>query len=591
MIKNIPTFLSQAKDIGQVLEIDAEVDPYLELAEIHRRVIERNGPVLLFKNVRGSSFPVTTNLFGTKERVDLAFGKHGYEFISQAVELVHELMPLNFTKLWDKKKFFFDATKLGFKVSKNSNTSFKIDSPANLDKLPIITSWVEDGGPFVTLPLVYTEDPELKVGNLGMYRMHKYDQNTTGMHMQIGKGGGFHLAKAKKLKQNLPLNVFLGGPPALIVSAIAPLPENVPELVLASLLLGEKLKLNKSTFSELPYPLDCEFVLMGSVNPEERRPEGPFGDHYGYYSLEHDFPVFHCNTVLYKENAIYPATVVGKPRQEDYYIGNYLQELLSPLFPLVMPAVETIWSYGETGYHSLAAAVVKERYKRECMSTAFRILGEGQLALTKFLLLIDKKLDLQNFPEVLKYILERCDFRKDFYIFSNLSLDTLDYTGPKLNEGSRAVMLGIGDPIRTLPTEFTFTNSAIKAAKLFCPGCLVVSGENYSDNPKLAAEISQLADLKDWPLIFLVDDVEFSSSNSANFLWSTFTRFEPAADIFASNITLERFHPLLHPPIVIDARMKPSYPGEVLTDEKTFELVNKRWEEYFSKEMRDKYSL
>ena len=212
--------------------------------------------------------------------------------------------------------------------------------------------------------------------------------------------------------RSLPVTVFLGGPPALILSAIAPLPENVPELMLASLIAGERLRMTTAPGGH-PHPLvaSAEFALMGEVRPRERKPEGPFGDHYGYYSLRHDYPVFHVRQLARRRDAIYPATVVGKPRQEDFYIGDLLQELLSPLFPLVMPGVRDLWSYGETGYHSLAGAVVRDRYAREAMASAFRILGEGQLSLTKFLIATDQPVDLKDFRATLEHLLARTHVR------------------------------------------------------------------------------------------------------------------------------------------------------------------------------------
>ena len=275
--------------------------------------------------------------------------------------------------------------------------------------------------------------------------MQIYDGQSAGLHWQIQKGGGFHYHEAEKLNQPLPVTVFLGGPPALILAAIAPLPEDVPELVLASLLAGEKLKMTENPLRGAHrFAAEAEFALVGHAPPHERRPEGPFGDHYGYYSLTHDYPVFHCDAVVHRRDAIYPATVVGKPRQEDFFIGDYLQKLLSPLFPLVMPSVRDLWSYGETGFHSLAAAVVRERYGREALVSGFRILGEGQLSLTKFLLLTDTPQDLKNFPRLLEHVLERFRPETDLFVFSNVSMDTLDYTSGKVNEGSKAIMLGLG---------------------------------------------------------------------------------------------------------------------------------------------------
>lgn len=581
--RNISSFIEALKKAKDLKVISAPVDPYLEVAEIHRRVIAEQGPALLFTNVKGSSFPIATNLFGTQARVEEAFGHNASDFIATAAKLPEEMIPPSLSKLWGHRDFLKKVPKIGFKNTAAAPVTATCMNPPELSRVPLLTSWIEDGGPFVTLPLVLTQHPQTQVPNLGMYRMQRFSDSELGLHMQIGKGGGFHLAAADKLGVKLPVNVFVGGPPALILSAISPLPENVPELLLASLVLGEKLPVTKHPVSKLPIVAECEFCFSGYCDPKERRPEGPFGDHYGYYSLTHDFPVFHCNAVFHKKNAIYPATVVGKPRQEDFFIGDYLQEMLSPLFPLVMPAVEDLWSYGETGYHSLSTAVVKQRYKREAMASAFRILGEGQLSLTKFLLLIDKKLDIKDFKSVLTYILERVDFRSDLYVFAHLSQDTLDYTGPKLNEGSKGVMLGMGDPIRKLPHQYTgMAPSYTKDIQVYCPGCLVVSVDSYEKTPEVANQICAEECFADWPLIILSDNAQETAGSDEKFLWTTFTRFEPAADIYARQTKLTRFHPELVAPVVIDARMKPGYPGEVLTDDKTKELVDKRWNEYFS---------
>jgi len=573
-------FLAQLRKQNELVTIDVEVDAHLELAEVHRRIIAENGPALFFTKVRGSRFPVVTNLFGTRERVELAFGTDGQKIVQEIARLPIDCVPPSLSKLWAKRHLLFRLARIG--ASSRTDTGVIEQNPVNLSELPIITSWPEDGGPFITLPLVYTEDPETGVHNLGIYRMQRHSSSSTGMHMQIGKGGGFHLWRAKELGKKLPVNVFLGGPPVAILAAIAPLPENVPELLLASLLLGSKLPLTKLADRELPLLADAEFVLSGTVDPNEIAPEGPFGDHYGYYSLKHDFPVFRVERIFHKHDAIYPATVVGKPRQEDYYIGNYLQELLRPLFPVVMPSVRDLWSYGETGYHSLAAAVVRERYSREALVSAFRILGEGQLSLTKFLLLLDKPMDLTDFKAVFEYILSRADFRSDLYVFANLSMDTLDYTGPTLNHGSKGVLVGIGPEIRRLPREFTGTiPRPLTHAKVYCGGCLCLSGPSFHEDPRYAQTLAEHSEFSDWPVIVLCDDAENVAASCSNFLWNVFTRFEPAGDLYARRTELYRLHPALHPPIVIDARMKPTYPGEVRCDEQTEALVTRRWNEYF----------
>jgi 3-polyprenyl-4-hydroxybenzoate decarboxylase len=312
-----------------------------------------------------------------------------------------------------------------------------------------------------------------------------------------------------------------------------------------------------------------------------RRAEGPFGDHYGYYSLTHDYPVFTADAVFHRKDAIYPATVVGKPRQEDFFIGDYLQELLSPLFPLVMPAVRDLWSYGETGFHSLAAAVVRERYAREGLSAGFRILGEGQLTLTKFLLLTDTPQDLRDFRSLFEHILARADWQRDLHIFSQTAFDTLDYASGQINHGSKAILMGMGDAKRELAREFNGAlPSGIRTAEVFCDGCLVVEGDNYESDQSLADRVAKSGAFDEWQLVVLHDKIEYARTTD-KFLWATWTRFDPASDIYAREVTLQNNSIGYTAPIVIDARMKPWYPKEVEPAEETIKLVDERWAEYF----------
>ncbi|HEX7177620.1 MAG TPA: UbiD family decarboxylase [Pyrinomonadaceae bacterium] len=582
MHPNLRSFLQTLTREDDLLTVEAEVDPYLELAEVHRRVIERGGPALLFRKVKGSRYPVVTNLFGTERRIGLAFGPKPEALVRRAVEIAESLLPPRPKELWRHKSLALEALRLGTRRVRRAPVAEVVERPARLDELPVLTTWQEDGGPFFTLPLVYTEHPETLKHNLGMYRLQRFDSGSTGLHWQIHKGGGFHYHEAERAGQALPVSVFLGGPPALILAAIAPLPEDIPELVLASVLAGERVAVAANPLGH-PHRLvaEAEFALVGRVPPVERRPEGPFGDHYGYYSLQHDYPVFNVEAVFHRKDAIYPATVVGKPRQEDFYIGDYLQRLLSPLFPLVMPSVRDLWTYGETGFHSLCAAVVRERYGREALVSAFRILGEGQLSLTKFLILTDTPQDLRDFPRLLEHVLARARFERDLFVFSNLSMDTLDYTSGKVNEGSKAVLLGLGDAVRELPREFRGRLSAgLRRAEVFCGGCLVVEGSSFAEDRELAARVAADAVFKDWPLIIIHDDASVAHK-SADFLWATWTRFEPASDIHAAATTVERHHLSYSPPIVIDARMKPGYPDELVVRPDVAELVSRRWDEYF----------
>jgi UbiD family decarboxylase len=579
---DLRAFLDQIRRDGDLVTVESQVDPQLEVAEIHRRVVAGGGPALLFTNVKGSDFRLVTNLFGTARRAELAFGERPLRLIRRLVQLVETILPPTPAKLWGARDIGLELLKVGTRGVTSGPVTEIVTHDVKLDRLPALTCWPEDGGPFITLPLVYTTHPDKPGHNLGMYRMQVHDARTTGMHWQIGKGGGYHYAVAEGRGQSLPATVFLGGPPALILSAVAPLPENVPELMLASLIAGERLP---EVRSQGPHPLiaSAEFALMGEVPPGTRRPEGPFGDHYGYYSLQHDYPVFEVRRVARRTDAIYPATVVGKPRQEDFFIGDLLQELLSPLFPIVMPAVERLWSYGETGYHSLAAAVVKQRYRREAMASAFRILGEGQLSLSKFLLVTDQHVDVRNFRATLEHILARSRPETDLYVFSNLAMDTLDYTGPTVNEGSKGVWMGLGDPIRELPRQFTATKvpSGISDVRVFCGGCLVVGAPGYEAEPDVVARIAAAPAFAGWPLVVVSDEPERATRSDMNFLWTTFTRFEPAADIHAADRRIVRNHIAYTAPVVIDARMKPWYPKELSCRDDIASLVSRRWREYF----------
>ena len=579
---DLRAFLDQLRRDADLVTVESEVDPHLEVAEIHWRVVAGGGPALLFTNVKGSGFRLVTNLFGTARRAEMAFGERPLRLIRRVVELVETIMPPTPAKLWGARDVGMELLKVGTRRRSTGPVTERVTQDVRLDRLPALTCWPEDGGPFVTLPLVYTTHPDKAGHNLGMYRMQVYDARTTGMHWQIGKGGGYHYAVAERRGEKLPATVFLGGPPALILSAIAPLPENVPELMLASLIAGERLP---QVHGHGPHPLiaSAEFALIGDVAPRVRKPEGPFGDHYGYYSLQHDYPVFEVSRIAHRADAIYPATVVGKPRQEDFFIGDLLQELLSPLFPVVMPAVERLWSYGETGYHSLAAAIVKQRYRREAMASAFRILGEGQLSLSKFLLVTDQHVDVKDFRATLEHILARTRPETDLYVFSNLAMDTLDYTGPTVNEGSKGVWMGLGEPVRDLPRQFTSPDvpQGVTDVRVFCGGCLVVGAPSYESERDVVSRIATSPAFAQWPLVVVSDEPERAARSDMNFLWTTFTRFEPAADIHAADRRIIRNHIAYTAPVVIDARMKPWYPKELSCREDIASLVGRRWRDYF----------
>ncbi|MEK4326393.1 UbiD family decarboxylase [Paenibacillus sp. FSL R7-0312] len=583
---NLRQWIEQLRRDKDLAVIDAPVDPHLELAEIHRRVAAEEGPALLFTNVQGTPFPVATNLFGTVRRVNKAFGTRPEQLVKSMTAAMETMIPPSAAGLWREKGLLLDLIRAGTKnIPQGEAPVLGICRSSNpLQELPRITSWPKDGGPFITLPVVYTESiTNPKDHNLGMYRVQIYDDSTTGIHWQIHKGGGFHHRQAELLGETIPVSVFIGGPPALIAAAVAPVSERLPELMLASLMQGGKLPMVQDPLGGHRIPSEAEFSIRGRVSPFERRPEGPYGSQSGYYSLQHDFPVMHVQRMWHRKDAIFPATITGKPRQEDYYLKDYLQRLLAPAYPLMMPSVKALWAYSESGSNALASAVMRESYPREGLASAFRILGEGQLSLTKFLLLTNEAVELTDFPKLLETVLERFNPASDLVIFANTSMDTLDYTGRKLNHGSKAVMMGTGNPVRELPRTYTEGHlPAITDAVPYCGGCLAVSGASYIEDPELPVRLAASFQEKGtaWPLIVLVDDAAEAVRTQTSFLWTVFSRFNPADDIYAETHVL-RNAISYSLPIVIDARMKPGYPEELVPHEDTVELVNRNWNRYF----------
>ncbi len=615
-LSNTRAFVELLKKENELLEITDVVDPDLELAEIQRHVVAQKGKALLFTNVKGCAFPVATNLYGSEKRIDLAFGGRPEKIIQDAVNFAHEFFPPDFKKIWGAKNLAFDVLKVGTKKNARAPLLQSSIPNADLTKLPQLKCWPEDGGSFITLPLVYTQSPSSGISNLGMYRIQLFEKNQCGFHAQIHRGGGFHYHEAEVLNQNLPVHIYVGGPPALTIAAVAPLPENVPEIIFASLLYGKKLgRTLRPELSPLPFLADADFCIVGEIPPRERRPEGPFGDHYGYYSLKHDYPFVNVKNIFHRPDAIYPATVVGRPPQEDHFIACYLQDIMRPLISLVMPQVKQVWAYEEAGIHSLAGAVVKERYPREALGTAMRILGEGQLSLSKVLLVTDQDCDVKDFKKFFQIILERVNLATDVFVISNISQDTLDYTTKTINKGSKVIILGLGEKKRDLPQEFKGTLPAgFSEPTVFCPGALCVRGPAYDENtirrggvsppsPTTApagvtspagnvtpsasnippattgqsiedcgrgnpapTQLAQHAGLENWPFVFLVDDPKAACASAEDFLWHIFTRFEPAGDFYARETKIFRHHLAYSGPIVIDCRLKPWYPKVLESD-------------------------
>jgi UbiD family decarboxylase len=582
-------FVDVLREKNEIVDILDEVDPYLEIAEIQRRMVEKKGPALLFHNIKGTKFKMATNLYGSESRIRIAFGNKPIDFVKRLADFAKNAIPPKPSKIWEYRDIAFAIYKLGLKRSYNppifQNKIFPIDTK----ELPQLVSWPLDGGAFVTLPLVYTESLKTNKSNLGMYRVQFHSKDTVGMHIQIHRGGGFHYHEAEQIGESLPCHIVVGGPPGLTIAAVAPLPEEIPETVLASLLAGEKIRTSRNPkLSALPFFSDADFTMVGSIPPNIRMPEGPFGDHYGYYALKHDYPVVKVTGIYFRKNAIWPATVVGRPPQEDHYIAEFLQDLLSPVFPIVMPQVKSIWAYEESGVHSLASCIVKERYPKEAFMGALRILGEGQLSLTKCLLVTDQEISLKNFRETFITILERFDPKSDLHILSNISQDTLDYSSPKINSGSKMILLGVGEKKWNLNEKYStslqtqFQDSRFKNPRFYLPGILLVEVSNYTKDDGIPNLILKEKAIQNCLFVILINDASDAVKSDHDFIWYVFTRFEPAGDIF-SNFTIDRNQVIQNPPIVIDARLKTWFPPITESDSATVNRVDQKFGHLFIK--------
>jgi UbiD family decarboxylase len=589
ILRSTADFLSVLKEKNELLEIEGEVDPRLELAEIQRRMVAVKGPAILFKNVKGTRFPVATNLYGSEGRIRLAFGTAGLDFVKRVADFAKNAIPPKPTKLWGYRDLAFTALRLGLKKINRAPVLENHLNPLDTKELPQLVSWPMDGGPFVTLPLVYTESPKSGKPNLGMYRVQLHDATRVGMHIQIHRGGGFHYHEAEEMGQSLPVHINVGGPPALTIAAVAPLPEEIPETVLASLLTGEKIRYQKKPdLSPLPFLADADFILAGKIPPVDRIPEGPFGDHYGYYALQHDYPYVNLTGIYHRPNPVWAATVVGRPPQEDHYIAEFLQDLLSPVFPIVMPQVRGVWAYEESGVHSLAACIVKERYPKECFMGALRILGEGQLSLTKCLLVTDQNCNLKNFRETFRTVLERFDMGSDLHIFSNISQDTLDYTSGTVNKGSKMVLLGAGEKKFSLEDRYPnqlstgFRDSRFKNPNFYLPGVLVVEANPFSGSDDSIEILKNEPAVQDLCIVILSDNSRETVASDHDFIWYVFTRFEPASDLH-SKFVVRKNHIYHGSPLIIDARLKPWFPPVTDPDPKIAEMVEQKYGRIFAK--------
>ncbi|MCF7848158.1 MAG: UbiD family decarboxylase [Kiritimatiellales bacterium] len=583
--RDLREFIQALEMRGELVRVTAEVDPDQEITIIQHKVLAAGGPALLFENVKGSPYRIVSNLYGTKERVELVIGRPPAEIGEEMAGLAEELMPPTVSNVWKNRKKIFQCLKMRMKTVGSSPVLEEIHEPANLNELPVLKCWPLDGGHFFTLPLVHTADPETGGGNLGIYRMQRYDDSSTGMHWQIEKGGGFHFKKACAMGQPLPVSVVLGGPPALTLAAIAPLPEGMDERLLAALLLDRPLEVLNRKKTGHKVSAQAEFILEGCVKTGDDRREGPFGDHLGHYSHSAGFPVYRVDRVLARKDAIYPATVVGKPPQEDFYIGNALQEMCVPLLKMIKPGITDLWSYAETGFHPLAAMSVNERYGKEALKYALGVLGEGQLSLTKVLMVVDNDVNVRDFHAVSRALREHLDPVDGLHLLAPTAQDTLDFTGPAINFGSRLLLLankGKNSPLRPAPPsppQPADVHPGIRALRALGEGVLifVVSKDWKREEVQDALKNHPVA--KQYVLhVAVSDDVDIESDMMA--LWGWFTRFDPYMDIHPAEREVRGNKLILHPPLLIDATWKEGYRLPVKFDPQIEKRVNDNWYSY-----------
>lgn len=575
---------------GHLVRIKQEVDPYLEMAAIHLRVYEHGGPALLFENIKGSKFPAVSNLFGTLDRSRFMF-RDTLEKIKVLVDIKGD--PVKAIK-HPFRYLNVAATALSalpMKTGKNAPISY---GRTSISELPQIVNWPMDGGPFVTMPQVYTEDPDkpgIMNANLGMYRIqlagNDYIPNQEiGLHYQLHRGIGIHQTKANAKGQPLKVSIFVGGPPSHPLSAVMPLPEGLSEMTFAGALGNRRFRY---FYDDEGYCIsaDADFVITGTVMPHENKPEGPFGDHLGYYSLTHPFPLLKVNRVYHKKNPTWSFTVVGRPPQEDTSFGALIHEITGNAIPQEIPGVKEIHAVDAAGVHPLLFAIGSERYTpylkerkpQEILTIANHILGSNQLSLAKYLFICaqedDPSLHTHDIAKFLLHMLERIDTTRDLHFYTNTTIDTLDYSGSDLNAGSKVAIAAAGEKRRELWKEIPASFSVPRpfgAFKLALPGVVAVEAPAYGSEAEAAAQLGILNDhlknesLEGLPLIVLCDDAGFTAANINNFVWVTFTRSNPSHDIHGINSFIRHKHWGCNGPVIIDARIKPHHAPPLIPD-------------------------
>jgi UbiD family decarboxylase len=588
---DLRSFLRKLESAGELHRVKLEVDPELEITEIAVRAVKANLPALLFEKVKGSFHPLTIGILASEKRIELALGKHPQQIGEELLELIERLSPPSPKAILQSLPGLFRFTKM--RQSRGLHgPSQEIAEEPDLSSMPIIKCWPKDGGRFITFGLVITHDPRKGRRNMGVYRLQVYDNSSTGMHWHIQHGGSAHAAESRG--RTMEVAVVIGSDPAMLLASVAPLPEGIDEIAFAGYLRGKPTSMIRAKTIGIDVPAHAEFILEGTVDPNELKPEGPFGDHFGHYSHVAPFHVFRVRRLTRRKNPIYLAAVVGKPPQEDKFIGNATQEMIGPLVKLIHPEIESLWAYYETGFHGLLVVSVRTRYHKEAVKTALGLLGIGQTSLTKVLILVSEEVDVRRFSSVLRQLQENFNPPEDFLLLPGTAYDTLDFTSSTLELGSKMILDATRKVVRggqySADSRHHDEGNAVSGVD---PGTLVagIVSYRYVEGTLLAIKVVNnsreiVESLVKHPLLRNVKiiaavspDVDLNDDESL--LWGIFTRFEPSRDVVFAQTQLRGSLPVYSGPMGIDAAWKQGYPEPLVMDEKIMRQVDESWERYW----------
>jgi len=594
VFRGLRSLLPDLERAGHLIRVTEAVDPNLVMAEIQRRAYLAGSPAILFENVIGSDFPALANLYGSTERCEYLFRKT-LTRVRRAVAIKADppaVIKEALRSVWKQPGDWLEMPLTGLAALPkriSPNRAPVLQCKTTLSALPQIKSWPDDGGPFITLPQVFSRDPNnpsLMKANLGMYRVqmagNDYEPDReVGLHYQIHRGIGIHHTAALAKGEPLNVSIFIGGHPAHAFAAVMPLPEGLSELMFAGMLAGHRFRY--AMVDGHVVSADADFCITGTIT-DETKPEGPFGDHLGYYSLAHPFPVMKVDAVYHRKDAIWPFTVVGRPPQEDTSFGHMIHTITGPMVPVSLPGVSALHAVDAAGVHPLLLAIGSERYipyeaeqPREILTQANAILGFNQCSLAKYLIIAaesdEADLDIDDIAAFLDHVLRRVDWRRDLHFQTRTTIDTLDYSGTGLNEGSKVVIAAAGKPIRPLctevPTELVLPEE-ITNPHLALPGVLVLEAPAFTDYVDEQSRVERWCEAIHTPdnvaLITLSDDSGFSAETLENWLWSTFTRSNPSHDVYGIGAWTRHKHWGCDGPLVIDARIKPHNAPPLIED-------------------------